>query len=266
MSRTCRLLSVILAVVMSLPLLAAAQEEQVIRPAEEIILPDLGGREITIVVDHQYPPYNFINEAGEHVGWDYDTFADICTLINCVPVFVELSWDGTLLAIENGDFDFAAGGITYTPTRDESVDFTMLFQTYSETLLVRADETRFATVAELQAIEDHLVGTQVGTTNAINATTLFGANHVREYDTFGAAIEALANGDVDAVAVDRPAAEGFAEERGDLMTIAENIGSEQGLAFAARPGSDLVEPVNAAMAAMMADGTWNDIYQRWFGD
>ncbi|MCS7072131.1 MAG: transporter substrate-binding domain-containing protein, partial [Anaerolinea sp.] len=232
--------------------------------AQDSTLPDLGGREIRIAVENAYPPYNFINEAGEAVGWDYDTFRDICRLLNCVPVFEEVAWDGLLLAIANGEYDVAADGITYTPERDETVDFSMLYQSYDETLLIRADETRFDTVAELQALDGFLVGTQVGTTNEITAINVFGADNVRSFDTFGAAIEALANGDVDAVVVDRPAAEGYIEARGGLKTIEESLSGIQGLAFAFPPGSDLIEPINAAMQALMDSGRWQQIYVRWF--
>jgi polar amino acid transport system substrate-binding protein len=233
---------------------------------ERIELPDLGGREVTIAVENAYPPYNFIDETGAAVGWDYDTFRDICRLLNCVPVFVETGWDGMLIAIAAGEFDVAADGITYTPERDESVDFSMLYQAYDETLLIRADEMRFSDVAGLLALDDFVVATQVGTTNEITAHNVFGIENTRSYDVFGAAIEALINGDADAVVVDRPSAEGYIAQRGGLKTIEESLSGIQGLAFAFPPGSDLVEPINAAMQAMMATGVWDDIFERWFGN
>ena len=66
--------------------------------------------------------------------------------------------------------------------------------------------------------------------------------------------------------VDRPSAEGYIAQRGGLKTIEESLSGIQGLAFAFPPGSDLVEPINAAMQAMMATGTWDDIFMRWFGN
>lgn len=250
-----------LVVVLLVPLMAAAQQSEV---SDKVRWPDLGGREITIAVENAYPPYNFINENGEAVGWDYDTFRDICALLNCVPIFVATSWDGMLLAVARGEFDVAGDGITYTPERDESVDFSQLYQAYDETLLVRADETRFSTVAELKALPDYRVGTQIGTTNEITARNLFGDDRVQSFDVFGAAIEALMNDDVDAVVVDRPAAEGYIQERGSMKTLAESLSGQQGLAFAFPPGSDLIHPINAAMSALQASGRWDEIYAKWF--
>jgi polar amino acid transport system substrate-binding protein len=227
-------------------------------------LPDLGGREITIAVENAYPPYNFLDENGNGVGWDYDTFRDICNLLNCVPVFEETTWDGMLIAIANGDFDVAADGITYTPERDETVDFSQLYQAYDETLLVREDEDRFSTVEELLALPDFRVATQIGTTNEITAHNVFGVENTQSFDIFGAAIEALLNNDVDAVVVDRPAAEGYIEAQGGMRTLEESLSGQQGLAFAFPPGSDLVEPVNAAMNVLIESGRWDQIYTRWF--
>src|SRR5690606_1458103 len=199
----------LIALVLTLsPLAVFAQEEGT------AALPDLGGREITIAIENAYPPYNYINEAGETVGWDYDTFRDICALINCVPVFTEMAWDGMLIAVSNGEVDVAGDGITYTPERDESVDFSSLYQAYDETLLVREEEDRFTTSEELLALPDFIVATQVGTTNEISAHEIFGQDNVRSYEVFGSAIEALVNNDVDAVVVDRPAADGYSLELG----------------------------------------------------
>ncbi|MCC6803932.1 MAG: transporter substrate-binding domain-containing protein [Anaerolineae bacterium] len=227
-------------------------------------LPDLGGREITIAVENLYPPYNFIDEAGNAVGWDYDTFNDICRLINCVPVYTQMAWDGMLLAVAQGQVDVAADGITYTEERDETVDFSTLYQSYDETLLVREGEDRFDTVAGLQQLPDYLVATQIGTTNEITCHNTFGEDNVKSYDQFPLAVQALLNDEVDAVCIDRPAGEAYIVTQGNMKTLEESLGGIEGLAFAFSPGSDLVDPVNQAKAAMEADGTWDDIYRAWF--
>ena len=229
----------------------------------KIAWPDLGGKEITIAVENAYPPYNSIVD-GQGVGWDYDTFTAICQLLNCVPKFEEVAWDGMLLGIANGQYDVAADGITYTPERDQTVDFSQLYQAYDETLLIRDNDTRFTTADELKKLDNFMVGTQIGTTNEITAKALFGADHVKSFDQFGPAIQALLGDDVDAVVVDRPAAEGYIEAQGGLKTLPESLNGIEGLAFAFPPGSKLVLPVNAAMSALQASGAWDEIYNKWF--
>ncbi|MCB9454880.1 MAG: amino acid ABC transporter substrate-binding protein [Anaerolineaceae bacterium] len=226
--------------------------------------PDLGGREIVIAVENAYPPYNFYNENNEAVGWDYDTFNAICALLNCVPVFEEVGWDGMLAGIATGQWDVAGDGITYTVARDESVDFSSLYQAYDEALLVREGEDRFTDPESLKALPEYRVATQVGTTNEITAKSLFAEDRVLSFDTFGAAIEALLNDDVDAVVVDRPAAEGYIEAQGGMMTLPGSLAGIEGLAFAFPPGSELVPYINAAMWSLQATGEWDAIYVKWF--
>ncbi len=245
--------------ILSLPVLALAQDMVV-------GWPDLGGREITIAMTNDYPPYQYYDDNKELIGWDYDTIRDICTLINCTPVFVETTWDGMLIAIANGEFNLGAGGITYTAERDEAVDFTQLFQSYDQTLLVREDETRFASAEELKALGEFKVGTQVATTNELTAQNLFGTENVSSYETMPAAILALKNDDIDAVVIDRPPANGYIKEQGGLKTVDEQLAGIEGLSFPMTPGSDLVYPFNAAMSALQASGRWDEIYEKWFGE
>jgi polar amino acid transport system substrate-binding protein len=169
-----------------------------------------------------------------------------------------------LTGIAAGEWDVAADGITYTAERDQTVDFSQLYQAYDETLLIREGEDRFDSPEALIALGDFMVATQTGTTNAITAEKLFGADHVKTFSDFGAAIEALQNDDADAVVVDRPAAEGYIEAQGGLKTLPQSLAGVEGLAFAYPPGSDLVYPINAAMSALQASGKWDEIYAKWF--
>ena len=66
-----------------------AEEPVEEEPAEESGLPDLDGREITIAVENQYLPYNYIDpDTGEPAGWDYDVWDEMCRLLNCTPTYI----------------------------------------------------------------------------------------------------------------------------------------------------------------------------------
>lgn len=225
-------------------------------------LPDLGGREITVAVENAYPPFNFIDEAtGEPAGWDYDTVREICRRINCKPVFVEAAWDGLFVALQNGEYDMAADGITITEDRDEIVDFSIPYVTIGQVLLVRADET--ATLEDFQKDTTKIIGTQVGTTNEIVAKEYFAEEQIQSFEDFGAAVLALINGDVDGVVIDTVAAIGFMEENPGKLKIGAQLTSDEQLGFAFPPGSDLVDAVNAALESMKADGTLDELNKKW---
>lgn len=231
-------------------------------------LPDLGGREIRIAVENAYNPFNFINEDGEAVGYDYDIFAEICERLNCEPMYVETSWDA-MVAIMGGEggfdtFDIGADGITITEERAQNVDFSDPYIQLAQVLLVRADEDRFATPEEFAGDSALLIGTQPGTTNYDTAAELVGDDRIVAYDQFGLAVQALINGDVDAVMMDDVAGQGYVGANpGDVMIIDEPLTSEE-LGFIFPKGGDLVGPVNMALAQMAEDGTLDDLFAKWF--
>src|SRR5258705_7111597 len=81
-------------------------------------LTDLGGKKIVVAVENAYPPFNSIDETTKKgVGWDYDTVTEICKRLNCVPEFKEAAWDGIFPAMQAGEYDMLADGVTLTEER-----------------------------------------------------------------------------------------------------------------------------------------------------
>jgi len=225
-------------------------------------LPDLGGKTLVVAVENAYPPFNMIDEAsGEGVGWDYDVVREICVRINCVPEFKEAAWDGIFPAMQAGEYDWLADGVTYTAERDEIVDFSIPYVTVGQVLLVRADET--ASLDDFKNDTTKVIGTQIGTTNEIVAHETFGAERTQSFEDFGAAVLALLSSDVDGVVVDTVTASGFMSENEGKLKIGGEITSDEQLAFVFPPGSDLVASVNAALQSMMDDGTLDTLNAKW---
>ena len=234
-------------------------------PVEEVGLPDLGGREVVVAVENAYPPFNFIDEAtGETVGWDYDAWNAICAYINCTPVFKETAWEGIFEAAAAGEFDVAADGITYTAERDEVVDYSDPYLLYGQVVMVREEEMDITDKDTLAALTEKMVGVQLGTTNEMAAIEIVGEPRVESYDTFDMAVVALMSGDVDAVVLDDIAAFGYMDVNPGKLKIAGDRFTSEELAFVFQPGSDLIEPTNAGIAALKADGTWDELFTKWF--
>jgi phosphate/phosphite/phosphonate ABC transporter binding protein len=231
----------------------------------EVELPDLGGRVITVAVENAYLPFNFILN-GTPQGWDYDTLAEVCNRLNCELSYIEFGWDTMIAAVAEGQFDMAADGITITEERAKTVDYSIGYVAIEQKLLVRLDETRFATPAEFVANSDLVIGTQVGTTNQEAAEELVGTDRVHTFDDFGVVVQALIAGDVDAVMIDETAGLGYQGANADQVKLLdEAVRSGEQLGFIFPKGSDLVDPVNAALQSMMDDGTLEAINAKWFG-
>lgn len=232
-------------------------------------MPDLQGCTLRIAVENAYQPFNFIDtDTGEGVGYDYDIFNEICGRINCVPEFEETSWDA-MVAIMGGQgdfdtFDVGADGITITEERAQNVDFSLPYIRSAQVLLVGIDEDRFVQPTEFAADENLLIGTQLGTTNYDAAVNLVGEDRVTAFDQFGAAVQALINGDVDAVMIDNVAGQGYVGANSDKLKITGDVVESEELGFIFSKGSPLVAPIDSGLQSMIDDGKLEELYNKWF--
>jgi polar amino acid transport system substrate-binding protein len=250
-------------------LAAAAAALVLAAPASAQTLPDLNGRTIHAVTENAYYPLNFADDAGKGVGLEYDVINEIAKRLNAKVEWDLVAWDVMIESVRNGQFDIGADGITITAERDEQIDFTEPFITVEQYFLVRADEERIASAASFAENTDLLFGAQAGTSSFYTAIydVLDGdeANpRVKVFDSFGAAVQAVKAGDVDAVIADQAAAAGYiGADPGAFKQVGDSIKSDP-LGFILTPGSDLVEPFNAALAELTAEGWLDERINYWF--
>lgn len=228
-------------------------------------MPDLEGRTVTVAVENAYLPFNFIL-AGETEGqgWDYDAWRDICERLNCVPEFPEAAWPAVIDQVAQGEFDAAADGISITEERAEIVDYSDPYMVVTQKFIKQLGDDRFATADDV-INSDAIVATQVGTTNFELATELVGEDRIQAFDQFGLAVQALIAGDVDVVIIDDAAGLGYIGENAETIETIDDPLQSDPLGFIFPKGSDLVEPVNQAIAAMAEDGTMEELGLKWFG-
>jgi ABC-type amino acid transport substrate-binding protein len=248
----------------------AAEPEAEAAVPNTLRLPDLDGRTVVAVTGNDYTPLNFVDPlTGEAVGWEYDAVDEICRRLNCQVDWQVTTWDTMIAAVHDGQFDVGMDGITITDERRQEVDFSMPYMVSQQFMLVRADEDRFSTPAEFAANEELLIGSQTGTTNFYVAVyeVLDGdeANpRIILLENFGAAVQALLAGDVDMVLMDAASSRGYIGANPDqLKIVGDPLGTEE-FGFIFTPGSDLVEPFDAAIETMVQDGFLGHLNTRWF--
>ena len=235
-------------------------------------LPDLGGKEIVVVTENAYPPLQFVEAAsGKAIGWEYDAMAEIAKRLNASVKYENISWDAMIPAVSEGQYDMGMTGITIRDDRKEKVDFSDPYMRSEMVMLVRGDEARFSDAKSFGADAALLIAAQPGTTPFYTAVydVLDGdeANpRIKLFETFGAGVEALRAGDVDLVLTDGTAGQGYVDASGGgLKIVGDKLGVED-FGFIFPKGSDLVAPINAAIAAMKADGTIDALNKTWFLD
>ena len=234
-------------------------------------VPDLAGRAVTVVTENAYPPLQFLDKDGTAIGWEYDAMAEIAKRLNIVVTYENTSWDAMIPAVSEAQFDLGMTGITIKEDRKEKVDFSEPYMRSEMLMMVRGDETRFADAASFAADPELLMAAQPGTSPFyVGVYEVLDGNEanprIKTFETFGAGLEALKAGDVDLVLSDSTGANGYVgASNGSLKIVGAPLGAED-FGFIFPKGSDLVAPMDAAIASMKADGTIDALNQKWFVD
>lgn len=252
--------------------LAAAALAFAAVPAVADSLPDLKGRTIIAATENAYFPLNFTDpKTGESIGWEYDAFNEIAKRLNAKVEWKLVSWDAMIQAVRDGQFDVAMDGISITEERKKQIAYSDPYMVSEQFMLVRADESRFTDAKSFAADPKFFVGAQSGTTNFYVAVSdLLGGDdkspRLKLFETFGASVQALKTGDVDTVLMDKAGADGnISADPGKLKVIGGPLGRDE-FGFIFKQGSDLIAPINAALASMKADGTLAALDKKWFYD
>ncbi|GAB4412559.1 MAG: hypothetical protein Kow00106_07210 [Anaerolineae bacterium] len=236
--------------------------------AEEEATPVAGQADLGVVVigtNAEYPPFEYVDEAGNIVGFDPDLVAEIAKRAGFEVKLVNTRWDGIFVALASGEFDMVASAATITDEREEIVDFSKPYFYASQRIAVL--ESR---ASEIQGVEDLAglrVAVQAGTTGDIYASEEIPGVEVVRYDEITLAFQALASGDVDAVINDGPVSADIIEKNPELGAVL--VGpplSEEYYGIAVQPTKpELLDAVNKALAEIIADGTYEQLYLKWFG-
>jgi polar amino acid transport system substrate-binding protein len=223
-----------------------------------------GGGTLTVCTDAPYEPFEFEGDDGEFTGFDMELLREIASRMDMTMEVTVQPFDGIWLAPAAGTCDIVASAMTITPERQEEALFSDPYFEAEQSLLVQAEnEETFATLDDLTG---GTIGVQTGTTGADYATENApeGAE-IREFDEPGAMFLALESGDIDAILQDFPVNAYRATQNEDLaVTETYTTGEQYGFA-AAQDNEALIEDVNSALAEVREDGTYDEIYEEWFG-
>jgi polar amino acid transport system substrate-binding protein len=219
---------------------------------------------LTVCSDMPYKPFEF-EENGETTGFDYDIVSAMGEQLGVTVEFVTTPFDNIIPALAAGNCDMIASAMTITDERKEKVDFTEAYFDADQSLLVlKENEDTYATLEDLAGQD---IGVQVETTGATYAeeNTPEGAT-IKEFSTGDEMFPALISEDIKAALQDLPVNAYRAATAPDQFVVTETFPTGEQYGFAVAKGSDLLAPLDAALAKIREDGTYDSVYTEWFGD
>jgi polar amino acid transport system substrate-binding protein len=203
-----------------------------------------------------YPPYNFINDAGEVDGFERAVGDELCARANLTCVWVTNEWDSIIPNLTSGNYDTIIAGMSITEEREEVIDFTQNYYPPASSLFMA-----------LSADADLAGGVIAAQTNTIQSGYIAetGATLV-EFATPDETVAAVRNGEADATFADGDFLLPIANEDSDLMIVGEPVQLGGGIGLGLREGDDeLREAFNTAIQSMKDDGSLNALIIEWFG-
>ena len=235
---------------------AAASSEAASAAATELTTVEAG--KLTMATNAAFPPYEMTTDAGEFEGIDIETAQAIADKLGLELQIDDMDFDAALLSVQQGKADIVMAGVTVTDERKAVMDFSDSYATGIQSIIVPEGSD----IASPDDLAGKKIGTQRGTTGYIYCSDDFGDENVVAYDNGLTAVQALGNGQVDAVVIDNAPAKEFVAANPGLV-ILDTSYAEEDYAIGMAKGSSLEDAVNAALEELKADGTLQSIVDKY---
>ena len=220
--------------------------------------------QMKIAMSGAYPPFNFINEQNEVVGFDAAIGQEIARRLGVEPVIVTTAWDGILAGLLANKYDTICGSMTITAKRQEVVDFVGPYYRSGRGIFIR-ENAIFKSLADLNGKN---IGVTLGETHEKWARTQKGWK-IKTYKGLPELLLELENKRIDAIVIDSIPGLLAIKKTGKpikKMDLPEIEGGDVNIGIAIRKNNpELKAAMQKALDAMMDDGTYAKISNEWIG-
>ncbi len=218
---------------------------------------------IKIATDATWPPMEYIDENSDLVGFDVDLINAIAEEAGLTVELQNSAWDGIFAGLANGAYDAIISSVTITEDRKAAMSFTAPYINAGQVLIVRTDSEGLNSIDDMAGLK---VGAQNGTTGDFAIEDRPEIKRMA-YDEIGLAVEDLMNGNLQGVVCDSITASDFVlgneNYSKSLMVVGEAF-TEEWLGIAVQKSNpELVEKLDAGLAAVKASGKHAELVAKW---
>jgi polar amino acid transport system substrate-binding protein len=219
--------------------------------------------ELTVCSDTPYEPFEMKEEDGTDTGFDMEVLRAIGERADLELSVIDLPFDGILGSLAAGDCDVVGSAVTITDERAQQVDFSDPYFDAEQSLLIKADNDEITGIADLSG---KTVGVQSGTTGETYANENVEGGTITSFEDSDGLFAALESGTIDAILQDLPV-NGYRSTQDSSVEVVETYPTDEQYGFAVEKGdSELLDFVNEGLQAIRDDGTYEELFTKYFGD
>lgn len=214
-------------------------------------------------VKFDFKPFGYVDEKNNVVGFDIDLLKYIAKELGVEVKFQQVTSKTRIPMVAGGHIDVAAASMTHKVERDGPIDFTISYFFDGQSILARND----CTAKEAKDFSGKVVGAVQGATSGENFKKIVpDVKRIKYSQEYSASIQDLLSGKVDAITTDLVWCTTQANEsNGKLKVIGDTISFEPYGMGIAENESNLRDAINIAIQKSVKDGTYTELYKKWFG-
>ena len=220
---------------------------------------------LTMSTNASFPPYEMVADDGSFEGIDIEVAGAIAEKLGLELQVDDMGFDAALQAAQTGKSDMVMAGVTVTEERQAVMDFSNSYANGVQVVIVKEG-------SPIQTVDDlanaNMIGCQMGTTGYTFCSDTpenggFGEDHVTPYDDGAAAVQALMNGQIDAVVIDNKPAQEYVAANPGLKILDGEFTNEDYAIGVAKGNTALLDAINGALEELTADGTIQSIVDKY---
>ncbi|MGQ0587623.1 MAG: transporter substrate-binding domain-containing protein [Gammaproteobacteria bacterium] len=221
--------------------------------------------ELRVGLEVGYMPFEMVDKSGAVIGFDIDLARLMARRLGVKLNVVNQGWDGIIPALLTGKFDVTLGGMTITPERARSVDFSDPYVTIGQTVLLNRKLAGRITSHKQLDDPQYRVLSKLGTTGEIAMRKHFQRAQQRTFEHQAEAAIEVRNGRADAFVYDLPFNIVMAAQFPDGLVHLATPFTREDLGWAIRKNDPvLLAWLNEFLAGLKQDGTYQALYKKWF--